>query len=75
MLTQLVYILDQKKKADRMLTFVLMRSAFCRGVGVHKERLDCNVIVPYFGHMHNAMFKAFGSRKNLTLYVGVKSKM
>ena len=48
MLTQLVYILDQKKKADRMLTFVLMRSVFCRGVGVHKERLDCNVIVPYF---------------------------
>ena len=25
--------------------------------------------------MHNAMFKAFGSRKSLTLYVGVKSKM
>ena len=25
--------------------------------------------------MHNAMFKALGSRKSLTLYVGVKSKM
>ena len=25
--------------------------------------------------MHNAMFKACGSRKSLTLYVGVKSKM
>ena len=25
--------------------------------------------------MHNAMFKAFGSRKSLTLYVGVKGKM
>ena len=32
MLTQLVYILDRKYKADRMLNFVLMRSAFCRGV-------------------------------------------
>ena len=28
-----------------------------------------------FGHMHNAIFKAFGSCKSLTLYVGVKSKM
>ena len=28
-----------------------------------------------FGHMHNAMFKALGSHKSLTLYVGVKSKM
>ena len=28
-----------------------------------------------FGHMHNAIFKAFGSRKSLTLYVGVNSKM
>ena len=25
--------------------------------------------------MHSAIFKAFGSRKSLTLYVGVKSKM
>ena len=25
--------------------------------------------------MHNAILKAFGSRKSLTLYVGVKSKM
>ena len=25
--------------------------------------------------MHNSMFKALGSRKSLTLYVGVKSKM
>ena len=25
--------------------------------------------------MHNAIFKVFGSRKSLTLYVGVKSKM
>ena len=25
--------------------------------------------------MHNAIFKAFGSRKSLTLYVGVNSKM
>ena len=32
MLMQLVYILDRKLKADRMLNFVLMRSAFCRGV-------------------------------------------
>ena len=34
MLTQLVYILDRKLKADRMLNFVIMRSAFCRGVRV-----------------------------------------
>ena len=32
MLTQLVYILERKWKADRMLNFVLMRCAFCRGV-------------------------------------------
>ena len=32
MLTQLVYILDRKYKADRMLNFVLMRSGFCHGV-------------------------------------------
>ena len=44
--------------------------------GVRKERLDCNVVVAYFwAHVHNAMFKALGSRKSLTLYVGVKSKM
>ena len=28
-----------------------------------------------FGHMHNSMYRALGSRKSLTLYVGVKSKM
>ena len=40
-------------------------------------RLDWNIIVRkvFFGHLHNAMFKALGSRKSLTLYVGVKSKM
>ena len=32
MLTQLVYILDRKQKADRVLNFVLVRSAFCGGV-------------------------------------------
>ena len=32
MLTLLVYILDRKWKADRILNFVLMRIAFCRGV-------------------------------------------
>ena len=33
MLMQLVYINTRpEKKADRMLNFVLMRSAFCRGV-------------------------------------------
>ena len=32
MLTQLVYILGRKWKADRILNFVFMRIAFCRGV-------------------------------------------
>ena len=29
---RLVYLLSRKEQADRMLNFVLMRSAFCRGV-------------------------------------------
>ena len=36
MLTLLVYILDRKWKANRILNFLLMRIAFCRGVAVHR---------------------------------------
>ena len=57
MLTQLVYILDRKLKAERMLNFVLMRSAFCGGV--HFD--SCQLTLIWLAHITLNYWQPTGS--------------
>ena len=68
MLTQLVYILDQKSKVDRMLNFVLMRSAFCRDFFLSScHYWPCNQFWQFFSSGSRSVLQANLSDKIISL--------